>query len=592
MKRVKYVQRAIKEELPDKLFKYKLTKTQKELLIPRIDHKILTKFNYGPEDLINSKFDPLKNMDKLPDIHLAGKMIAKAIKDKKHIVVVNDFDCDGITSGAVLYKSLEKVLHVNKDNFGIIVNKRRTGTGYSEYLVNKIIDYHNNIHPIDMIISSDHGSSDEASYVRLKEAGVDELVITDHHHVDYNNYPKTADVFINPQRKDSKYYKEVSGCFVAYITMVSTYIELHGKYRPEAFTIVLPYVALSTLTDVMSLKYPVNRQVVKVGLNIMNSYKHKLWIVFKRLLRLNNRLTSYDLGFKIGPLVNTANRMDVEELIMSIMIENDYDKLYNDTSMLMDMVAIKKQAQAEGSKLANEQVKSLNEKNSIAVAIRSDYAINGIIASMVGGKHNKPTVCFIDNGTSDVLPGSGRGIIDKVDLVKIYDNIKAEDSSIIIGAGGHKLAAGCKIYKNKLNDFRVLFDKYVVKQLGKSKKVETITYDKELKVSDITLSLTKEIVRVGPYGKDWSEPLFKTEAIVVNILVFGSMAKVFLRDKQGNKIDGICFFNNNLTGITSENIKNTFRRDMPIVITYTLGVLTNRDVVGINMVINTIDTKE
>lgn len=157
MKRVEYVPRAIKEELPDKLAKYKLTKLQEELLISRVDNKILTKFDYESSDLINSKFDPLKNIDKLPDIHKAGEVIANAIKDKKHIVVVNDFDCDGITSGAVIYKSLEKVLHVDTDNFGIIVNKRRTGTGYSDALNAKIIDYHNNVHKIDMIISSDHG---------------------------------------------------------------------------------------------------------------------------------------------------------------------------------------------------------------------------------------------------------------------------------------------------------------------------------------------------------------------------------------------------------------------------------------------------
>lgn len=435
-------------------------------------------------------------------------------------------------------------------------------------------------------------SSDEASYIKLKEAGIGTLVITDHHHVDYDNYPKTADVFINPQRKDSKYYKEVSGCFIAYITMVSAYINLHGKYRPEAFNIVLPYVALSTISDVMSLKYPINRQVVKVGLNIMNSYKHTLWIVLKRLLRLNNRLTSYDLGFKIGPLVNTANRMDVEDLIMRIMIENDYEKLYNEASILMDMVSTKKAAQASGNKIANEQASSLREQNSIVVSIPSDYAINGIIASMVGGRHNKPTVCFIDSENSDILMGSGRGINDRIDLVKLYNSINDEDSSILIKYGGHKLAAGCKIYKNKLPEFRTLFDKYTVKQLGKVKDIETLTYDRQLKVSDITLSLTKEIVRLGPYGKDWVEPMFMTDAIVVNVLVFGSMAKLFLRDKAGNKIDGICFFNNNLTGVTSDNVKGMFPRGSNIRVTYTLGVLTNRDVVGINMVINTIGVKE
>jgi len=592
MKRIKYVQRAIKEELPDKLTKYKLTKLQEELLITRLDNKILTKFDYTSSDLINSKFNPLKNMDKLPDIELAGEVIAKAIKDKKHIVVVNDFDCDGISSGAVLYKSLEKVLHVDKENFGNIVNKRSTGTGYSKTLIARIIDYHNNVHNIDMIISSDHGSGDESSYVQLKEAGIGTLVITDHHHIDYDNYPKTADVFINPQRKDSKYYKEVSGCFIAYITMVSTYIKMHNTYRPEAFNVILPFVALSTISDVMSLKYPINRQVVKVGLNIMNSYKHTLWIVLKKLLRLNNRITSYDLGFKIGPLVNTANRMDVEELIMSIMLENDYNKLYSNASILMDMVAAKKAAQASGSRLANQQASSLKESNSIVVSIPSDYAINGIIASMVGGRHNKPTVCFIDNVNSDFLMGSGRGINDGINLVKLYDDINAEDDSILIKYGGHPLAAGCSIYKNKLSKFRELFDKYTVKQLGKNKAVDKIVYDKQLKVSDITLALTKEIVRIGPYGKDWDEPVFMTDAKVDNILVFGSMAKIFLKDKSGNKIDGICFFNNNLTGVGPDNIKELFPKGNDIRVTYTLGVLTNRDVVGINMVINTIDFKE
>jgi len=591
MDRVKYVQRATNKEVDLSLNRFKLTKIQEDILSRRVDIDILKEFDYEVSDLINSKFDPMKNIHRLPDIELAGELIAKAIREKKHILIVNDFDSDGVNSGAVLFKALEKIFHVKDENFGIIINKRRTGTGYSRTLTKRIIDYHNNVHKIDMILSSDHGSNDEASFKQLKEAGVGDLIITDHHHVDNDNYPDSAAAFINPQRSDSTYYKEVSGCFVAFITMVMAYKKLHGVYRSEHFNILLPYVALSTVTDVMSMKYPINRQVVKVGLNIMNSFKHTTWIAIKKVLKLKNRITSYDLGFKIGPLINTANRMDIEELALSVMIENDYDELYKFTQHLYDMVVIKKASQAAGTKQAMSQVSSLKEKNSVVVAIDSEYAINGIIAGMVGGRVNRPTVCFI-NIDSDVMPGSGRGINPNVDLVSIYNKINEERDDILVKFGGHKLAAGCAIYKDKLDVFRELFDKYVVEQLGEHQDNRTIEFDIQLPLDKISLATTKELLRMLPYGKDWTEPLLYSKLIVSKILVFGTVCKLFFRDSNGYSVDGITFFNNTMTGVNAENIKTLIKPNDRVHVTYTLGLTTNRDIAGVNMVINTIEKEE
>jgi len=370
--------------------------------------------------------------------------------------------------------------------------------------------------------------------------------------------------------------------------MVMTYHKLHGTYREEHFNILLPYVALSTITDVMSMKYPINRQVVRVGLNIMNSFKYNTWIVIKKVLKLSNRITSYDLGYKIGPLINTANRMDIEELALSVMIENNYDELYKFTRHLAEMVVIKKVSQAAGTKQAMTQISSLKEKNSVVVSIDSEYAINGIIAGMVGGSVNKPTVCFI-NIDSDVMPGSGRGIHPKVNLVDIYNSIHAERDDVLLKYGGHPLAAGCKIYKDKLDVFRELFDKYVVEQLGLYEEDRTIKFDVQLPLDKISLATTKELLRMMPYGKDWEEPLLYSKLIVSKILVFGTVCKIFFRDKNGYSVDAVTFFNNTITGVNASNIKELIKPNDKVHVTYTLGLGTNRDIAGVNMVINTIE---
>jgi single-stranded-DNA-specific exonuclease len=133
-----------------------LTPLQKIIVANRVNVDMNKEYGYTVNDAFNSKFDPIKNIHLLPDIEKAGEMIATAIKNGKHILLVSDMDADGITSSAVLHNSFRDILKVDKDNFRSIVNRRLVGNGFNKELVSRIKEIHQEWH-VDMVITADHG---------------------------------------------------------------------------------------------------------------------------------------------------------------------------------------------------------------------------------------------------------------------------------------------------------------------------------------------------------------------------------------------------------------------------------------------------
>ncbi len=560
-----------------------LTSLQKTILSNRVNMSYLEQFNYDIESVYDSKFDPIKSIHLLPDIQLGGSRIASAIKNNLHILSVFDMDCDGITSGAVIHTALRDVFKVPSSQFKSLVNRRLHGNGFNPTLVQRILAIHKEW-KVDIIITSDHGSSDNQAYKILKENGIQEIIVTDHHTIPKNNYPTYADVVINPHREDSTYYKDVSGCFVAYITMLSTMKELTGSYNVSQLDTLLPYVAISTVSDVMNLSLPINRQVLKVGLTLLNSLQNPVFLAIKKVLKLSNRIDSKDIGFKIAPLLNTANRVNQEPLGFELLITEDKNKAIELSTELNKYNIKRKKIQKTLLQKAEIQRDSLKETHSIVISLESPYAINGIVAGNLGGKYNLPTVCFIDNPTSDKISGSGRGIVTGVSLIEIYNNIHTSHPDILIKFGGHKLAAGCQIYKNKLELFRELFEKEVKTMLKDITIDTTLTYDVALKSTEVTPYLVEEINSLTPYGNSWERPVFKSKFKVGYILLLGTMlAKIKLIASDGMEIDATHFFNNKNSEMTIFNIKNILSYGDMVNVVFNLGIGSFNDVINFDL---------
>lgn len=498
--------------------------------------------NLDRKFLINNyKMD--RDLFKLKDIELAADYIVTYIYANKRILLVTDYDCDGISSAIVLTKFFKDILKY--DNCETVVNRRKNGNGINNTLLTQIIEK-DEIIKVDLIITADHGSTDDEAYRILKARGID-VIVTDHHEV-----PKeleNAHAFINVMREGSEYFKGTSGCHVAFLLCVAITLKLEKDLN--LLDILLPYVGISTVVDQMPMNNQHNRNVVKSGINIINKKIDFNFEIFKKKIKLGFKLRTKDIGFKIGPFFNSGNRTNMEEEIFQAFTDKDENKINDLLSLGLLFNGRRKDEQKKMTSELEEQLYSvypnIKETFGVALTLNSTYGIAGPIASQIGANIYRPIIIFKENGYNDsILSGSGRAIID-INILEVIKELQQEYPNIIIKSGGHAKAFGIDIYKNKLDQFRELFSKKIKDKTNGV--IPTYTYNvvKELNPKDIGLDLYYEIEELSPYGNNYEEPLFISELEYDKHYNIGVGSNIKFKKNKNSFISGIYFFNNNLT---------------------------------------------
>lgn len=505
------------------------------------------------DNMVNFKHDLDYKLDDLKCVDMGAVLLRKHIEKNSHIAVVTDYDADGITSAVTLTKGLLDVFACDYKQITTIVNRKKHGNGFNKSLVAKIINMHKQ-RPIDLIVAADHGSANNAEYAIFKEHGI-ETLITDHHSIEHG-IPDNATVFINPQREDSTYIKSISGCCVAFLLLVKTYKDMFKATNFRSMYQLLPYVGVSTITDIMSLEQPFNRHLVRLGLRELNSHKDRRWAVIKRAIGIPGLLTVKDIGFKLGPVINAGNCTDTEQEV--------FDMLMAPTTAVMEQrikgcVAMNKLRKDS----TNQIVKSIdtkkivtNDTSAIVLLIDTKLHINGKVAPGIGIKFNKPVVCFnevvVDGEV--FLSGSGRGIVSRYNILEVFNAINDEDDTLFKRYGGHAAAIGCTLYPDRLEDFKVLFNKHSKIALDKLGVINDLIVDMYIPDYMINTKLAQTVTKYEPYGKDWSEPIFISNLVVDRTIKMGTITKfTFLCPTNNNKVSGIYFYGDD-TEYTSENI--------------------------------------
>lgn len=516
------------------------------------------------------------DLDKLKDIDRGGTLLARHIDNRSHIVIVTDYDCDGLTSAVTLTKGLTNIFACSYKDVTTVINKRIHGNGFNPVLTQRVIDIHKE-RPIDVLISADHGSVDNESYRKFKEAGIGDLIITDHHTCELG-VPSYADVFINPQRDDSTYIKSISGCTVAFLLLLQTYKTMFKNDNFRDLNQLLPYVGISVISDVMSLSEPYNRHLVRVGLRELNSLRNKAWIPLKKILAINGLVTVKDVGFKIGPLVNTGNAMDSEQLVFDMLIAEHPERVEYLAKDVNDLNIMRKKITRELHKAA---VRDIDTENGLTAIIESDINVNGKVASSVGYQYKRPIICFSEpKDDPNVLTGSGRGIINGFNLYKIIQQLHEEDDSIIIQFGGHSGALGCKIHKNRYDDFRKLFDKYVKIEIDKLGNDDIIDVDMIIPDYMINVGLVNKVTEFQPYGMNWTEPVFLTKLKIKSVFKILNFVKIVFSRKNGSDLNAIYFFNDRTT-LTPEKVRDL--RNQEVYVSYVVRLSNFRNLHNVEL---------
>ena len=442
----------------------------------------------------------------------AIELMQNSIISGEKILIVGDYDVDGVISTYVLYTAIKKcggnvTFH--------IPDRIKEGYGINESIIRKASEDN-----IDIIITCDNGIAAIEQTKLAKELGL-KVIITDHHDVPFveeNGERKyivpNADFVLNPKQEECKYkFDKICGATVAY-KFVECLYEKFNINKEELYDL-LQYVAIATVCDVVDLTSE-NRIIVKEGLKRINSTNNiGLKALFKETGLEDKTITVYTLGFVIGPSINASGRLEQAEWALKMLLSNNEIEAKELAEKLNDLNKERQELTKEGLEEAIEIIEKNNmTKDKVLVVYLEDIheSIAGIIAGRIREKYNLPTVVLTK--AHDGAKGSGRSI-EEYNMFE--ELLKCKD---LLGKfGGHPMAAGMSIpnenideFRNRLNDVTTLTDEDVIPK---------VSIDMGLNLSQINYDLIEQISLLEPYGKANPKPTFgmkKLKVVEANIL--------------------------------------------------------------------------
>jgi len=516
--------------------------------------------NSSDELLLNAQ--QLISVDKLLGIDQACVLLHQAFLDKSKIIIVGDFDADGATSTALMMEALS-LLGFNEHNF-IVPNRFEYGYGLTPEIVDITAQQQ-----ADLIITVDNGISCIDGVDRAKELGI-KVIVTDHH-LPGKQLPK-ADAIVNPNQPNCTFAsKSIAGVGVAFYLMLGLrkYFREHNVFNEHHIiepnlAQLLDLVALGTVADVVSLDAN-NRILVSQGLKRIRADKTRFGI--KALIEIakrdQQRLIASDFGFALGPRINAAGRLDdmsygincllAQDLMSARAMAQELDALNKarreiEQGMQLEAEAIFKQLSAKIDSSAIQHVDAGQIPSAIAL-YQADWhqGVIGIVAGRLKEKFHRPCIVFAlakeASSTDDdnvEIKGSARSIAG-LHIRDLLEHISSQFPDLIIKFGGHAMAAGLSIKLKDFEKFQQCFIDVANKWLTEDDLQSKILSDGQLSRTEMNLDFAEQIRLAGPWGQNFSEPLFDDEFEVVQQRIVGEKHLKLVVEKQQQHFDAIAF---------------------------------------------------
>ena len=463
--------------------------------------------------------------------------IMSEIKKGNKIRVVGDYDIDGVCSSYILVKSLRR-FGANADVR--IPDRIKDGYGINDNIINEAAN-----DKISMIITCDNGIAAHSQMELAKKLGI-KVIITDHHEVyqeEGKDYLPVADVVINPKRSECKYpFKSICGALVAYKLMEYMFERLYGKkmYEDGELSDLLEVAAIATIGDVMPL-VDENRVLVKHGLkSLLNTKNLGLRALIKATGMEGKKISAYSIGFVIGPCLNAGGRLENALVALNMFMSESSDEANEYAMHLKELNDERKDLTAMNVKVAVELAEREYADDDILVIYLENCheSIAGIIAGRVREALGKPTIILTDAfGEDGMIKGSGRSIESYNMFEALY-----EVKDIFEKFGGHHMAAGMSLKKDRLDEFRKRLNDN--SELTKEDFIQKIWIDVPLPFSYISHDFVRELEKLEPYGNKNEKPKFARKGIKIlskNILGKNKNVVKMVLEDDGTRLDGIYF---------------------------------------------------
>ncbi|QEC67611.1 single-stranded-DNA-specific exonuclease RecJ [Panacibacter ginsenosidivorans] len=460
--------------------------------------KILVQRGFNTFDKAKSFFRPQLSDLHAPwlmkDMRLAVQRIEGAINNKENILVFGDYDVDGTTAVACMYRFL-KNQYSNVEFY--IPHRYREGYGVSKAGIDFAKE--NNF---TLIISLDCGIKSVDLITYAKTLGID-FIVCDHHLPDIEVPPAVA--ILNPKQKDCNYpYKELCGCGVGFklIQALCETWQLPDTYFLE----FLDLVATAIAADIVPVTGE-NRVLAFYGLKKVNENPCTGIKALLKLAAQEKEVHITNLVFIVAPRINAAGRMDDAKKAVQLFIENDFDKALEYAEMLHNDNTDRREADSniteEALAIIQNDVSLINRKTTVVYRDHWHKGVVGIVASRLIESYYRPTIVLTKSG--DIVAGSARSVPG----FNLYEAIHACRQSLL-GYGGHFAAAGMTLLEENVKAFADKFEEVVHNTITEESLIPEIVIDAAINFRDITQTFYSIILQMEPFGPGNMRPVFIT----------------------------------------------------------------------------------
>lgn len=441
---------------------------------------------------LESDYSGLSCWKSLPGAEEAASIIGGTIEDGGRILVHGDFDADGITAAATAVRVLR---HLKADVGHHLPCRFEEGYGLGEEGIRRCLE-----EKVDLLVTVDCGITAVDQVEELRKAGV-KVVVTDHH-VPGCTLPG-ADAVVNPQLSgdESASWRHLSGAGVIHTV-------LRGLFRGEQPSVMNPdLVAIGTVCDMVDLVGD-NRILVKQGLSVMaDSPVPGVAALLRESGVDRSRLSAFDIGFGIGPRINSAGRITHADTALELLLENDPRIAAELASRLEKSNSKRRELDRDVFKDAMSQLKGY--QGPVAVAASADWhpGVIGISASRISRKLNRPAVLVSWDG--DTGRGSARGLPG----MEVHSVLSAAmDSGLLLKFGGHSMAAGLTVSRDRYGEFKEFIQKKAG-ELYSSAAMPVLYIDGRLDPEECTMEVYDALGLLEPFGSGNPEPVWMARGL-------------------------------------------------------------------------------
>lgn len=494
--------------------RYEISEIIADLLVKRglFDWNAMERYLFPEEDML---YDGAL----MKDLQRTAGILARKIEEGKKIRIIGDYDVDGVMSAYILYHGIG--LLGGKASCRI-PHRVRDGYGMRDYMAEEAFE-----EGCDTIITCDNGISALSAVCRAKELGLT-VLLTDHHEVPREGGKEVlppADTIVDPKQEACSYpFPQLCGAGIAYKLMAHLF-RVKGIQEKEKE--LLPFAAIATVCDVVPL-LDENRILVKRGLELMGECKNIGLRALLDALQFQREICSGDLGFRVGPCINAAGRLEDAKLGLELFMETNREEAQKKTARLVQLNEERKDYTAKAVEEAVRLIETEKMlKSPVLVVYIADCheSVAGIVAGRIREKYYRPTLIITD--AKEGLKGSARSI-PGYHMQQELSHCK----ELLTEYGGHAMAAGFSLAEENLTALRQALNQNC--KLTDEELVEKVFFDKEVSLGEMTEQVVRQLEYLEPFGEGNSQPVFAVRNVaVVSLNLCGKenqIGRVQLRD--------------------------------------------------------------